>query len=176
MLEPSGQVGNEAAHLQSTKEIVMNVTHFKDCWRWDYLNMKGFVELVPIEWLVYYMLPNPGYKTTTIHGDEVNKDELKQSILDVGLQHPAVIEVSKQTQKARVVSGNNRIAISRDLNQAYFPCYVMIVDNFESDGYGEGYYVDDVLDADLLERTSQNTVVAPSDIFVSLKDRTFKKK
>ena len=154
----------------------MSVTHFKDCWRWDYLNMRGFIELIPISWLTYYMLPNPGYKTTTIYGNEVDLGELKASILEVGLQHPAVIEISKETQKARVISGNNRISISMGLGQAYFPCYAIVVDDFQSDNYGDGYQIDDIIDPNQLQLFTTNTVVAPSGIFMSLKDKVYKKK
>lgn len=151
----------------------MGVKHFENRWRWDYLNNRNIIEMVPISWLEDYMIPKPDYQTTDTHGNEVDDKKLQEHILEEGLQHAGVIEVSRSTGKARIIAGNHRLRAAMSLNHSYFPFYVVIIDEFYNPEY-EGKTPKN-LAANMLQ-TNGMVVAAPSQVFGDLTGRAFLKK
>jgi hypothetical protein len=145
---------------------------FEHRWKWDFLNIIGKVELVPVSWLMPYMISNPAYKTTDTHGNPVDLKELKAHIFAEGLHHSGVIEVNRQTKIARIVAGNHRLMIAEELIMPYFPFYVIIRDvsnlNLEG-GIDSTYNVTSVVDA-----TVGDVVETPSNVFVDLANKALR--
>lgn len=150
----------------------MGVKHFENRWRWDYLNNKGIIEMVPVSWLEDYMIKNPDYKTTDTHGNEVDDNALREHILKEGLQHAGVIEVSRTANTAKIAAGNHRLRIAIELAHSYFPFYVVILDEYY-DLEHKGIYKPKNIRQSILTGTKGMVVAAPSDVFYDLKDRTF---
>ncbi len=154
----------------------MAVKHFEHRWRWDYLNMRGIIEMVPVSWLEEYSLPNPTYKTTDTHGNPATLKDLKNHIMEEGLQHAGVIEVSRETLGARIAAGNNRLKVCEELGVSYFPFFVIIVDKFSSSDSDFEVNKPENLDNILVLKTRGDVVVAPSKVFKDLEGRTFLRK
>lgn len=136
---------------------------FEQCWKFDTLYQAGYVEVLPISWYESYMPKIVEYTITDTHGNPVTIEGLQQHILENGLHHPAVMEVSRINFRARLFSGKNRITIASNLGMTYFPSYVLI----RSVEFTNGCACNSNL-KDIVTETRGNVIAKPSDVFLDV--------
>jgi len=132
-------------------------------WKYDYLNITGKIEMVPVSWLTPLMLDNVDTHTTDTDGRPVDLDGLAEHIMHEGLIHAGVIEVSRATKHARLIAGNHRIQV---LDMAYFPVYTIFKDEFV-DFFGDGADQSSNLTS-LIDHTIGEVLEAPSKVFLDI--------
>lgn len=79
---------------------------------------------VPIE----YLKNDPNNNFRPLVGEK--REELKQSILEHGIQTPLMVR--RKGQKYEIICGNNRKSIAEELDMKMLPCIIKEVDDYEA--------------------------------------------
>jgi len=141
-------------------------------WKSGYMAIAGKTELLPIEWVNELTLPNRSEHAEDTLFNPMSMVEFAEDIKTNGLQHEAVIEVSRESRMARLIAGNHRIQVLEQEGETHIPVYAVIVDEFDfsherSDGY-------EVALTDLVDRSRGFCVESPSKIFRKMSNLKYK--
>lgn len=139
-----------------------------DRWKYDYLNVTGKIEIVPVSWLEKFMLEDNDPTTTDTEGRIVDLDGLAEHITREGLHHAGVIEINRTTKHARLIAGNHRIQV---LDMVHFPVYNIFKDKF-TDSLGDGIDQSENLTS-LIDRTVGEVVEPPSKVFLDVQKMAY---
>ncbi len=130
-------------------------------WALDYIGLSGVVEFVPIDWLRKLSPRQVDPHTEISPGVFGDIAALTAGLQTDGLLFPGVIEVSRETKKARLIFGNHRLLVFKDLGYKTFPVYAAVVDKFEITPGESGFQVGL---KSLPGRTGALYIVKPSEI------------
>ncbi len=100
----------------------------KPHWKKHVLYKQGFVELIPIEWVMKIRGTDVEPYTDLMSGDMVDLEKLWIDLITNGMFEPFIVRVGLKNKKYRLETGNHRIQVMRAHNISHVPVAVQLQD------------------------------------------------
>lgn len=160
-----------------TRSIINVHTIFKETFKHP-LAQRGFVEMLPAEWVASLSRHKDGTEKTDLgywkNEEPVTMKQLWEDLLNRGMRDPFILGAGRVCRTCRLEAGNHRIALFRNKGIEFVPAVVLVGDSsITSIGNGGHTYEKELLIPEGWPNFGpypEKIYMKPSDVFAEIKN------